>query len=133
MKKLRIRIAKALDPDLKIGITSPERSVIQAALTLMQCPDTSLLVHPTKEKFYIKSADDQLTIIGTVYPASVILANHKFREDIPFSKRAMNFLHNQFINFAEERRENLEKMVLENTELALKKVCEMAKAIVNKE
>ena len=132
MRKLRIRIAKMLDPDLQVPISRSERSVIQTALLLMQCPETRLLVHPTKEKFYIKSADDELTMIGNIYPAGVKIANHKFRHDIPFSKRAMNFLHDQFIRYTEDRRDALEAMVLENTELSLQMVYETAKHIVGK-
>lgn len=131
MKKLRIKIAKFLNPDLKTPISGSERSVIQTALALMQCEDTRLLIHPNREKFYIKSADDQLTLIGSVYPASVLVANHKFRTDVPFSKRAMTFLHDKFIEYTEDKRDELEAMVNENTELSLRKAYEIAKKIVS--
>ena len=132
MRKLRIRIAKFFDPDLKTPISLSERSVIQTALTLMQCKETRLLIHPSREKFYIKSAGDELTLIGTVYPPSIILANHKFRHDVPFSKRAMNFLHGKFVEYTEIRRDALEAMVTENTELSLQMVYQTAKEIVGK-
>lgn len=132
MRKLRIRIAKFFDPDLKTPISQSERSVIQTALTLMQCEETLLMIHPNREKFYIKSADDQLTLIGSVYPARVLVANHKFRTDVPFSKRAMNLLHGKFIEYTEDRRDALEAMVNENTELSLRKAYEIAKEIVSK-
>ena len=132
MRKLRIRIAKFFDPDLKTPISASERSVIQTALTLMQCEETLLMIHPNREKFYIKSADDQLTLIGSVYPARVLVANHKFRTDVPFSKRAMNLLHGKFLEYTEDRRDALEAMVNENTELSLRKAYEIAKEIVSK-
>lgn len=131
MKKLRIKIAKFFNPDLRIPISGSERSVIQTALALMQCEDTRLLIHPNREKFYIKSADDQLTLIGSVYPASVLVANHKFRTDVPFSKRAMNLLHSKFLEYAEDKRDALEAMVNENTDLSLRKAYEIAKGIVS--
>jgi hypothetical protein len=131
MKKLRIKIAKFFNPDLKIPISGSERSVIQTALALMQCEDTLLLIHPNREKFYIKSADDQLTLIVCVYPASVLVANHKFRTDVPFSKRAMNLLHSKFLEYTEDKRDALEAMVNENTELSLRKAYEIAKDIVS--
>ena len=128
MKKLRAKIAKFLNPDLRVPISGSERSVIQTALALMQCEDTLLMIHPNREKFYIKSTDDQLTIIGCVYPANVLVANHKFRTDVPFSNRAMNFLHKKFLEYTEDKRDALEAMVNENTELSLRKAYEIAKA-----
>lgn len=131
MKKLRIKIAKFFNPDLKVPISCSERSVIQTALALMHCEDTLLLIHPNREKFYIKSSDDQLTLIGSVYPARVLVANHKFRTDVPFSKRGMNLLHGKFLEYTEDKRDALEAMVNENTELSLRKAYEIAKEIVS--
>lgn len=122
MKKIFLSIKKKLLPSLGERITKSERYAIMAALNLMKLPDTELTIHPSKDKYYIKSGDDKVWIKIDNYPPNVTIVNHKFQYDIKFSERAMSILQDRFIEVTENRRDRVEKMFLSNTENSLRSI-----------
>lgn len=121
IKRILFRLRKKFHPNPE-KITRSERYVIMSALELMNMPDTELTMHPSKDKYYIKSGDDMEWIKIENYPATVTIVNHKFRHDIRFSDRAMNILRDKFIEITEKRRDRVEKMFLDNTESSLRSI-----------
>lgn len=122
MKKLFLKIKRKLNFSLSENITKSERYAIMTALNLMKLPDTELTIHPSKDKYYIKSGDDTVWIKIDNYPPNVTIVNHKFQYDIKFSERAMNILQDRFIEVTENRRDRVEKMFLSNTENSLRSI-----------
>ena len=122
LRKLKIRIAKMLDPVMRQEISRSERLTMLIALQLMHNPDTELLIHPSREKFYIHTKDDQFLIVICTSPETVTLSNHKYQYDVKFTRRAMNFLTGQFMNVTETRRDNFEAKFMANTESSLQSI-----------
>ena len=122
MKRLILKIKKKFSIDTGEKISRSERYTTMAALGLMQIPDTELLIHPTKDRYYIHAGNDQYLIIINIYPATVTLINHKLSHDVKYSRRAMDFLQNKFLEVTEKRRDKFEKKFLDNTENSLRSV-----------
>jgi hypothetical protein len=122
MKRLFLKIKKKLHPTLGEKVTRSERYTIMSALKLMKLPDTELTIHPSKDKYYIKSGDDRIWIKIDNYPPNVTIVNHKFQYDVKFSERAMSILQDRFIEVTEKRRDRVEKMFLSNTENSLRSI-----------
>ena len=120
--RVKIRIAKMLDPVLRQQISRSERLTTMISLRLMHFPDTELLIHPSKEKFYIHTKDDQFLIVIDTFACEVTLSNHKYQYDLKFCRREMNFITGKFIETTEVRRDNLEAKFLENTEMSLQMI-----------
>lgn len=120
MKRILFKIRKKLHLLDDEKITRSERYIIMSALELMHMPDTELTMHPSKDKYYIRPTDNQEWIKIEIYPAVITIVNHKFRHDVRFSNRAINILRNKFIEITETRRDQVEKMFLDNTENSLR-------------
>lgn len=130
MRRLKIKLVKFFNSDAKVKITKSERLVTMTALQLMRMPDTELLIHPSREKYYIHTKDDQFLIVISLYPECVTLSNHKYQYDVKFSKRAMNFLKDQFESTTETRRDNFEAKFLANTESSLQAIYNSTKSML---
>lgn len=130
MRKLKIEIAKILCPSLKERVTKAERFATMIALQLMKMPDTELLIHPSMEKLYIHTKDDQFLVVIYTSADTVTLSNHRYQYDVKFTKRAMNFLSDKFMETTEFRRDHFEEKFLENTEMSLKNIYDTTKAML---
>lgn len=53
MKKIKLKIYKLLNQDARKEISSIERYVIMTAYRLMSDPQAELLIHPSRERYYI--------------------------------------------------------------------------------
>ena len=122
MRRILLKIKKGMHSELRERITRSERYVIMTALRLMKLPDTELTMHPSKDKYYLRSGDDMIWIKINNYPQNVTIVNHKFQYDIRFSERAMNVLRDRFLEVTENRRDRVEKMFLDNTENSLRSI-----------
>ena len=122
MKRLILKIRRRLNPNSAERITRSERYTTMIALSLMQMPDTELLIHPFKDRYYIRAGDDQILMIINPYPAAVTLINHKFQYDIKYCRRAMDILQSKFLEITEKRRDEFEKKFLDNTESSLRSI-----------
>lgn len=122
MKRLFLKIRKKIAPNTIEKISRSERYTTIVALSLMQLPDTELLIHPTKERYYIHAGNDQFLMIINIYPATVTLINHKLQHDVKYCRRAMDILQNKFLEVTEKRRDGFERKFLENTENSLRSI-----------
>lgn len=104
-------------------ITKSERYSIIIALKLMNDPETELLLHPSKERYYIHSKSANMFMILNKYPQSITIINHKYSYDIPMTDRSIGIILDRFLRVTELRRDSLEKDFLKNTEDSLGKIC----------
>lgn len=122
MKKALIKIFKLLNKNSTQPITKSERYIIMTALKTMHKKDSELLLHPSKDRFYIYSESDGMFLVINRYPQNVTVVNHKFSYDVKFSNRAMDFLTGKFIETTEGRRDVFEQTFLKNTENSLSNI-----------
>lgn len=130
MRKLKVEIAKIMFPHFREKVSKSERFATMIALQLMKMPDTELLIHPSMEKLYIHTKDDQFLIVIYSGQGTVTLSNHRYQYDVKFSRRAMNFLSDKFMETTEFRRDHFEEKFLENTEMSLKNIYDTTKAML---
>ena len=122
MKRLILKIRKKLSLGTGEKISKSERYTTMIALCLMYMPDTELLIHPSKDRYYIHAGNDQILMIINPYPAQVTLINHKFQYDVKYCRRAMDILQSKFLEITEKRRDGFEKKFLDNTENSLRSI-----------
>ena len=104
-------------------ITKSERYSIIIAIKLMNDPETELLLHPFKDRYYIHSKSAEMFMIINKYPQTVTIINHKYSYDIPMTDRSLGIILNKFLCVTENRRDILERDFLKNTEDSLGKIC----------
>ena len=123
MKKIILKIRKFLNPSEFTAISKTERYAIMTMLTLIKNKNVELLLHPTREEYYVNAKPFNILIIGNAEnPSQVVVINHKYQYVLPFSLRAIKIFQKHFIDETIRRREALLTQYINNTENALKTV-----------
>ena len=73
MKKIILKIRKFLNPSEFTAISKTERYAIMTMLTLIKNKNVELLLHPTREQYYVNAKPFNILIIGNAENPSQVL------------------------------------------------------------
>jgi hypothetical protein len=125
-KRISISCKKRLSPhDFKIG--KAERDVMIIFNTLIHHNESELLMHPSGDKFYLKSPKMGifLTISGNLSEISII--NHVYGYNVKIGSRVLKNITSSFMEEVEKRRLQMEKEYNENIQHSLSNLAKTIK------
>lgn len=126
LKRLKIKLLRLVDPQRFYKSDKSERYAIMTVLRVIKNPNTEILMHPNNMEYFINAKDDDVFIYiyyGESYISNLMrIINHKYSYDVHLSMRHMNNIMDIIIDTMTNRRENLKKQYLNNTEISLKSI-----------
>ena len=124
--KISIWIKKRLSPH-NFKIDKAERDVMIIFNTLVRHNESELLMHPSGDKFYLKSPKMGifLTISGNLSEISII--NHIYGYNVKVGPRVLKNITNAFTQEVEKRRLQMEKEYNENIQHSLSNLAKTIK------
>lgn len=118
-RQFKVKFAKFLDKELSETLTKGERYSIITAIKLLKDKRTELLIHPTKNKYYIKSSDNSIFVVISTNPNEITIINHVYCYNVKLCSRAMNIIYDRFISEVDKRRTAMEEEYTHNIQNSL--------------
>ena len=121
VQKVAIKVIKATDPNkMSKPHSDYETESVAICRKLISKPDTTLLISPISGKRYIKSDDNQLSIIFELNQLTIV--NHAYSYNIDIEGKAHERIARLFDGEVERRREIMEDEIRSNVKHSLSNI-----------
>ena len=117
--KISIWFNQKFNPQAFERITKTERDAIMIFNTLVKHHDSDLLIHPSHDKYYVKSQKTGIFITISTYQAEISIINHVYGYNVKISNRVLKNMTNTFITEVENRRLQMENEYKNNIQHSL--------------
>lgn len=125
--KIAIRFKRMFDPRSIESITRTERDAIYIFNTLTKDPGSELYIHPSYDKYYIKSPKTGIFVTITTHHPEISIINHVYGYNVKLSIRAMNGMVKIFLKEVEKRRLHMENEYTSNIEHSINNIAKTIK------
>ena len=125
--KIGIKFKRMFDPHSIESITKTERDAIYIFNTLTHDPGSELFMHPSYDKYYIKSAKTGIFVTITTHHPEISIINHVYGYNVKLSNRAMNGMIKTFLKEVEKRRLKMESEYTDNIQHSINNIAKTIK------
>lgn len=112
-------------------ISKTERESMIIFNSLIKHPTSELLIHPSHDKYYIKSPSTgifiTLTSLGTMNSTEVSIINHVYGYNVRLGQRASNIMIKSFLMEVDKRRLQMEDDYKNNIQHSLHHIAKTIK------
>lgn len=108
-------------------VTKTERDAIMIFNTLVHHPESDLLIRPSNDKYYIKSAKTGIFITLSTYNPEISIINHVYGYNVKISNRVMKNMERTFVTEVEKRRVEMESEYKDNIQHSLNHIARTIK------
>jgi hypothetical protein len=116
--KLKVWCRKKLDPhETRIGKAERDAMIIFNAL--VRHPESELLIHPSGEKFYVKSEELGIFVTVSGNESEISIINHVYGYNVRIGSRVLKNVSKTFTTEVEKRRVQMEQEYMENIQHSL--------------
>lgn len=106
MRRIRVRVSRALNYSGSSSLGKDERYAVIMTLSLIREGGVSLLMHPSKDKFYIESSERGLLVV--VDETSITVSNKVYSNRGEIGRRCYERIRRMFVEEAEKQRAAME-------------------------
>jgi hypothetical protein len=125
--KISIWFKKKFNPNDFDKITKTERDAVIIFNALVKHHDSDLLIHPSHERYYIKSQQTGIFITISTYQPEISIVNHVYGYNVKISNRVLKSVVNTFITEVENRRIQMENEYKNNIQHSLNHIARTIK------
>lgn len=122
LKKLELKLYKFLNRSNTLPLSKEERCSIIIVGKLLLNKGNELLLHPSLNRFYIKSDESGIFIVVSSSPNEITIINHVYCYNVKLGERAYNRIHDMFMDEVNRRRLAMEKEYTDNIQFSLMNV-----------
>lgn len=117
--KIAIWFNQKFNPQAFERITKTERDALLIFNALIKHYDSDLLIHPSHDKYYVKSQKTGIFITISTYQPEISIINHVYGYNVKISNRVLNNMVKTFISEVENRRLQMENEYKNNIQHSL--------------
>lgn len=125
--KISIWFKQKFNPNDFDKITKTERDAIVIFNHLVKHHNSELLIHPSREKYYIKSQKTGIFITISTYHPEISIINHVYGYNVKIGNRVVKNMVNTFITEFENRRLKMENEYKDNIQHSLNHIAKTIK------
>ena len=122
LKKLELKFYKFLNKSNTLPLTREERCALIIVGKLLLNKGNELLLHPSLNRFYIKSDESGIFIVVASNPNEITIINHVYCYNVKLGERSYNRIHDMFVDEVNRRRLAMEKEYTDNIQYSLMNV-----------